>query len=1323
MLLKGTYKIDDKTYGVLAEHTNIKTEVLLVSNGTVISAFKTDETGSYSFINKLAKDIVQNINKGYKGCTSKNGVPMPFELGAMTQHEFTKTKIRYIVQLYKKQVCGIFADTDNMKLELVYDEAVKIPAIPYIKLTTVKKDIELSEDELDTIQTRSISEIALEKEDLTWLQKKKYFIVNDDDTAEKLFSFIDGYNGPVAYDTETTGLKINCFGQINSTYKKSLDKYNKEHPNDRIRADKLVGIIFCVEENTSYYFPCANRKFKNLYESGELREKLIDKYKARYIIGEGKDSDKPIAGYWRDTDRKDITSDVILMERVRHILETRHILAHNGSFEYKVGMQYCIDTNLKDDTMILHQVAYKYRNGAMKEPSNLKHLAKVELGMDQWELKDFFPNWKPDKEGLVRKKPGSKISLANQIDFSYMDYDGTRIYAPADGDATLGLFKVFKTDLVKNKPEQEYIYNVEVLVACAVGYMEFYGHRIDESKILEARARTMLSKSMLVSQIRQSIDYSNENEIKAYNNAKDFIDKEKEINLDEDNRNNKLIELNKDIEDAIQANTEKQINLGSPAQVMDLFYNKLGMPVIGDKPSVAKKVVKALTKEKNIDGTAKYPVAMLYSKYKNEETLLSKFFDNLIYFMYPGGFIFSSFGQVATDTGRMSCRQPNSQQYPKHITKIIIPRQDCVMVDADYSQIEYRVLTALAKNTELAKLFSDPDSDYHTLMAALMYNVEYSAVTPAMRSAAKSFNFGIPYGMGLGSLAILLTGRNTKQTRDEAAEKMEDYYRNQPRTRKFFDNVKEMAQVNGYTTTLFKRVRKYDFTDKDGKVNNAKRAASLRQAGNAVIQGCISGNTLIKTKKYGIVRIQDVVGERLEVWNGHKWTLGDIEYSGKKQLCKVKFYGEHEEFICSPIHKFKVGDNFVKCEDLKKGYEIIGDTKNEKVMCVEITDRYIDMYDVCNTEDGYYVADGLITHNTAADIFKIGVARNFSFIRRNDLFGKMMIINMIHDEQLIEVNVKQLNIKRVLAEIGINMQFKIDGFPPLFIGAGVAGAWGKAKSKDCEIHPLLLDKITEEAKNLPLYNENGKEDTPEEVIKAFERLVYTFRENKVYDYVVNEENWCKVLHPAIAGLINLQFNYGRGDSAEGYVGPNGERYTDHEFLMLNLAEFLERHGLSDKIKPSFFEANINQTVDEDEDDYDDEDDEDVDDIDETMYEADKQFTLIDESDKQFGASIHDLINTFGVCMSKQNNICGINMKDMYYKKRDTLIDYISKFVVDKEDNGAMQVVFLNDSNVLKYTGIYVKGIDYDELEFVYKHSKPRDVSYAEADVENRSQAK
>ena len=142
-------------------------------------------------------------------------------------------------------------------------------------------------------------------------------------------------------------------------------------------------------------------------------------------------------------------------------------------------------------------------------------------------------------------------------------------------------------------------------------------------------------------------------------------------------------------------------------------------------------------KEKDDEGKPKYPVVHLYSKYKNEETLLSKFFDNLIYFTYPGGFIFSSFGQIATNTGRMACSKPNCQQYPKLITKIIIPRDGYAMLDADYSQIEYRVITAMAGNDWLAELFSDPDSDYHTLMASLMYGVDYSAVTAQMRSACQ----------------------------------------------------------------------------------------------------------------------------------------------------------------------------------------------------------------------------------------------------------------------------------------------------------------------------------------------------------------------------------------------------------------------------------------------------------------------------------------------------------------------------------------------------------------------------------------------------------
>lgn len=1205
MFTRGEFTVDNVTYGAIMSHTKARTEAILITSGTVVSAYLVDDTGSYSYNNVRAKELVKLVQSGVKACTSKNCVPMPFELGAMNQHEFIKSKVEYTIQLYRGEVVGAFIQSSDKRLEMEYIADVSMPTnIPYVKLTEVKKNVDIADNDLDAIQTRSVQEIALEKEDITWLQNKKYFIVNDDETAEQLFAFFDQYNGPIAYDTETTGLKINCFGQINSKYQHDLEKYNAEHSDNPIRADKLVGIIFCVEEDTSYYFPCFNRKFKNLYQDldSPVRKRIIQNTKSRYTIGDLRDKDNSVADYWRTTPDDEITPDCILMERVRNILETKHIVAHNGSFEYKVGLQYWIDTNLKDDTMIIHQVAYKFRNGGGKaEPSNLKYLAKKELGVDQWELHDFFPNWKPDKEGLVRRKPGAK-NIGTQIDFSYMDYEGTRVYAPTDGDVTLGLFHKFKADLLANHKEMEYIYNVEVIVACAIGYMEFFGHRIDESKILNARAETMANKSMIISEIRQMIDYANESELSAYAEIKQFRDNKKESGLSEDDFNSKLIELVGKLDGAIESNTQKQINLGSSAQVCDLFYNKLGIPFSGDKQSVAKKEVKALLKEKNDDGTPKYPVVHLYSKYKNEETLLSKFFDNLIYFTYPGGFIFSSFGQIATNTGRMSCSKPNCQQYPKVITKIIIPRDGYVMMDADYSQIEYRVLTAMAGNEGLAELFSNPDSDYHTLMASLMYDVDYSAVTSSMRSAAKSFNFGIPYGMGLGSLAILLTGKNTAQTRDEAAEKMEDYFKNQPKTRKFFDNVKEMAQVNGYTKTLFNRYRYYTFTDKDGNVNNAKKAAALRQAGNAVIQG------------------------------------------------------------------------------------------------------------------------------TAADIFKIGVARNFSFIRRNNLLGKLLIINMVHDEQLMEVDVQHLNMQRIVAEVGNNMQFKVDGFPPLYIGAGIGKAWGYAKGKMAEIHPNLLEEFTEEARNIPIWRteEEMKEKPyvdPQEVLDYFDKRVYEFRRKKVADYLSNPENWHKAIYPAISGLINLQFNYGRGDDAKAYVGPNGEKYDDQQFLELNIGDFLKENHID--ADPSWFKAGDNKAEDEEEDKEYSEDEGDEDDI-MDMVEGDddiRSFTLVDESDKTFGSSIHDMINVFGACILVQQRICGISTKNMYYKKKDALIDYLMQYMCDPEDPEGLQIVFLNDANVLNYTGVYVKNLDNDKLEQAYRNANNSGSDFTQGDVKNRSQAK
>lgn len=1181
MYSRGEYRDKDGTYGVIMSHTKQSTEIILVTSGQVSSAFKTENNEDYSFINTKAKEMYIVIKQGLSGCKAKNGQPVPSELGACILHQFQKAKVDYAVALYNNEIVGVDISGDNLKIITNYcadGQKLIPPNIPYTKLTkrvqkaaTEDEAEENEEDLLNSVQVRTVQEIALEKEDISWLKKKNYYIVNDDEQAEKLFTFFDNYNGVIAYDTETTGLRINCFGKINSEYKKTLEKYNAEHPKDQIRADRLVGIIFCVEENTSYYFPCFNRKFKNLYDTDTpVRRKVIEDIKARYTVGEFGNRQSDMADYIRNTPSEQWGSDVILMERVRNILSTKHIVAHNGAFEWKVGWQYEIDTNLKDDTMILHQIMYKFRSTTSNrgEPSNLKYLAKRELGIDQWELDDFFPEFK-EQVGEVRSRAGAKKkkSAMSRIDFSYMDYDGTRVYAPTDGDVTLGLFLMYKRDMMQNHKNQEYIYNVEVIVACAIAYMEFYGHRIDEEKIAAVRDQTKAKIACIESEIRQLVNYASESELAAYNNLKaamkSFEEADKHRTLEEREKTNALtLEAVEALRNAIAANTEHELNLASPSQVAELFYDVLEIPFSGEKKSVAKKEIKGLMKMKDEEGNPKYPVVHMYSEYKKLDTLMTKFFDCLWTYQYPGGLIFSSFGQISTATGRMSCSKPNAQQYPKAVTGIVVPRPGYVMMDADYSQIEYRVLTALAGNDGLAKLFSDPDSDYHTLMASMMYGVDYASVTPKMRGDAKSFNFGIPYGMGLGSLAILLTGMNNATTRSEAAEKYEKYFENQPKTRKFFDQVKEMAQVNKYTKTFWSRYRYYSFTDADGNENSAKKAAALRQAGNAVIQG------------------------------------------------------------------------------------------------------------------------------TAADIFKISVARNFMYIRENNLFGDLLIVNMIHDEQLFEVNASKLNMQRVLRDVGINMQFKVEGFPPLYIGAGIGPAWAKAKGKMAEIHPMLLEQLSREADTIPLKHPDGEGQTPKEILDYFANRVLEFRKQKIRSYVTDPENFGKDLHPAIGNLLNLQFTYGHDKDKEGY--------SDTEFTQLCLEEFIKNEGLTD-IDPNSFKTNIEQVEDVEEDkEYSDGDEDDPNDLDDGSVTT--SFALIDEKDVVYGATIHEIIKQFNLFVSVRQRVCGVNLNAFNYKQKEEIVEFLSEHTCTEDAPGAMEVVFLQEANILNRTGIYVNNIDGSALE-------------------------
>lgn len=1205
MITRGSYRTTDNSTRntLVVKHEKGYLEVFLGDiKGNLLSAYKRTNDFEGSYINNKAKDLAKIINMGVNGCTSKNGSPVPFDLGASSKHSFKKSNINFDVERFNDELCNAFITSENFAIELEYcRERIEFPEIPYVRITTTNS-VRVSTDGTEDIPVRTLEEISLEK-DITWLRNKQYYIVNDEETAEKIFSALDNYNSVISFDTETTGLRINMFGQIGSPKKKEIEAYNAElkaKDEDPLRVDRLVGFIYCVERDVSYYFPCFNRKFKNLYNdvNNPVTKKVVDRILADYTIGKYRDRKDYMAEFIRNTPPSEWGSDVILMERNRNILETKILLAHNGTFEWKVCWLYNIDFNLKEDTIILHQLMYKFRSTTSNrgEPSNLKYLSKVELGVDQLELTDFFSGFEEDKGGTVKGSGKSRKKKKAIIDFSYMDYDGSRAYAPADGDLTFQLFLKYKSDMLKNHRELEYLYQVEILVSCAIAYMEFYGHRIDEDKIENIRKNYISEKLELELKIRDMIGYSDENEkkvheeldslnaqIKELDNKVKTLKESKSAENDINDIKNKRTELynqkEKLQEKVVEAigGSSKELNLASPQQVANLFFDELGYPAPEEKKSVSKKVIKGLIKQKNSDGTAKCPVAKLYSDWKNVDTLLTKFFDNLPDFMYPGGFIFSSYGQISTATGRMSCNKPNAQQYPKTVTKIVSPRPGYIMIDADFSQIEYRTLVAMANEPDLLEKFNDPDMDYHTTMASLMYSVPYAAVTPKMRGDAKSFNFGIPYGMGFGSLAILLTGLNNESTRKEAMEKYELYFKDQPNVRMFFNDVKEFALVNKYTETKWHRRRYYSFEDKDGNFSQKKKAMALRQAGNAIIQG------------------------------------------------------------------------------------------------------------------------------TAADIFKIAVARNFAYIRKNGLLGQLLIVNMIHDEQLMEVNCETLNVKKVLSDVICNMEMKLAGFPPLYVGAGVGVDWADAKGKMAEIHPLLGEQYIHESQNDSIWSD--KANKPEDVLAYFNQRVLEFRTQKIIDYVKNPVNYNQPLHPVIGNLLGLQFDYGVNKEYEKeYTEDNGYSKDEieakkAEIPLEQLRRFLEDHGLGGIDINLFKDTTLDEDEEEDKEYTDGDEDEDID-PDGDVYGG--TFALIDEDPSLYGIAIQDIIAQFGLLVSTERKICGIDLNILPMSKKDELFQFLEDNACEDSDEGSMEVVFLMSNNILKRTGVYVKGINGNSVATKFK---------------------
>lgn len=310
----------------------------------------------------------------------------------------------------------------------------------------------------------------------------------------------------------------------------------------------------------------------------------------------------------------------------------------------------------------------------------------------------------------------------------------------------------------------------------------------------------------------------------------------------------KLTEQLGRVEEQIFEMAGMRFNLSSPKQLGEVLFEKMN---IAEKPPRTKTKQYATGEEILLKFEKKHPVIPLILEHRSLTKLKTTYVDALPkYIEASTRRVHTAFNQTITATGRLSSSNPNIQNIPirtdlgQEIRKAFIPRNEkFVLVSADYSQIELRIIAALSNETSMIEDFRQ-GHDIHTATAAKIYNIPLEDVSSAYRRNAKTVNFGIIYGISGYGLAERL-GISKK----ESEELIKEYFIKYPRIREFMNNTIEFARKNGYVETIRKRKR---YISNMNSTNAFVRGFAERTAINAPIQG--SAADIIKIAMVNIHR-------------------------------------------------------------------------------------------------------------------------------------------------------------------------------------------------------------------------------------------------------------------------------------------------------------------------------------------------------------------------------------------------------------------------------------------------------------------------------------
>ena len=348
---------------------------------------------------------------------------------------------------------------------------------------------------------------------------------------------------------------------------------------------------------------------------------------------------------------------------------------------------------------------------------------------------------------------------------------------------------------------------------------------------------------------------------------------------------NKIIELNEEYsklaylyEQKVYELAGEVFNLNSPKQLGVILFEKIGLPVVKKTKTGYSTDVEVLEKL-----SKKHEIADYILKYRSLNKLISTYLDGILEYIMDDSRVRTSFKQMITATGRLSSVDPNLQNIPirseegKNIRKVFVADKNKVFIDADYSQIELRVLAHLSKDSVMIDSFKN-DLDIHYKTASEVFGVPINEVTDNQRRSAKAVNFGIVYGISDYGLS-----KDLNITRNEARQYIDGYLNTYPSIKSYMEEIVNKAKKDGFVTTILDRKR---YIPEINSKNFNIRSFGERIALNTPIQG--SAADIIKLamiKVYERLKIEKVNAKL--ILQIHDELIVECEESEKETVKKI----------------------------------------------------------------------------------------------------------------------------------------------------------------------------------------------------------------------------------------------------------------------------------------------------------------------------------------------------------------------------------------------------------------------------------------------------